>query len=126
MSRCCDQRDRRCSCRLGLTLAQLKRDRIAVGVDDGVDVGDQPASQAPHASGWREVSRGVYSRHLMDWIEDKLLWVFCPGFGDELVGSEAFRCKQRRRDDRVRCGIVACNELRQSSSGSSVCFGRRG
>ena len=26
----------------------------------------------------------------MDWIEDKSLWVFCPGFADELVGSEAF------------------------------------
>jgi hypothetical protein len=34
----------------------------------------------------------------------------------------SWRCRQRCRDERLRCGIVACNEYRQSSSGNSVCL----
>ena len=40
---------------MGLAFGELKRDRIAVGIDDGVDFGGQPASRAPHASGWSVV-----------------------------------------------------------------------
>ena len=43
---------------VGLPLAQLKRDRVAVGIDDGMDLGRQPASRTPHACGWSEVPSG--------------------------------------------------------------------
>ena len=37
-----------------LPLGELERDRVAVGIDDGVDLGGQTAPRAPHASGCRE------------------------------------------------------------------------
>jgi len=43
---------------VSLPLGELERYRIAVGVDDGVNLGGQPASRAPHASGRRDVPRG--------------------------------------------------------------------
>ena len=36
---------------MGLAFGQLERDRIAVGIDEGVDLGRQSAARAPHASG---------------------------------------------------------------------------
>ena len=45
---------------VSLSLGQLQGDRQAVGIDEGVDLGGQPASRAPHAAGVRSVpSRGV-------------------------------------------------------------------
>lgn len=43
---------------MGLALAELERDRIAVGIDQGMDLGGQSASRAPHASGWSIVPLG--------------------------------------------------------------------
>jgi hypothetical protein len=40
---------------MGLALGQLQGDRIGVGVDEGMDLGRQPTSRAPHASGSRFV-----------------------------------------------------------------------
>lgn len=41
-----------------LALAQLERDRVAVGVHHGMDFGRQSAARAPHASGCIEVPSG--------------------------------------------------------------------
>ena len=43
---------------MGLTLAELESDRQAVGIDESVDLGGQPASRAPHAAGVRSVPKG--------------------------------------------------------------------
>ena len=43
---------------VSLARGEFERDRIAVGVDDGVDFGGQPASRAPHALGSRQVPSG--------------------------------------------------------------------
>src|SRR6185437_8889932 len=40
---------------MSLTFGELERDRVAVGIDEGVDFRRQPAPRAPHASGSREV-----------------------------------------------------------------------
>src|SRR4051812_48085161 len=42
----------------GLALGELERDRIAIGVDEGMDLGRQSASRAPHASRWSVVPGG--------------------------------------------------------------------
>lgn len=41
-----------------LALAQLQRDRVAVGVHHGMDLGRQSAARAPHASGCIDVPSG--------------------------------------------------------------------
>jgi hypothetical protein len=41
-----------------LSLAQLERDRKAIGVDEGVDLGCQPSSRTPHALGSSVVPSG--------------------------------------------------------------------
>jgi len=43
---------------MGLALGQLDRNRIAVGIDDSMDFGGQPASRAPHACGNSDVPSG--------------------------------------------------------------------
>ena len=43
---------------MGLPLAQLERDRVAVGSDDGMDLGGQSAARTPHACGRSEVPGG--------------------------------------------------------------------
>ncbi len=43
---------------MGLAFAELERDRQAVGVDQGMDLGRQPAARAPHASGVSRVPSG--------------------------------------------------------------------
>src|SRR5262245_31578760 len=43
---------------MGLTLAELERDGQAVGIDEGMDLGGQPAPRAPHASGSKLVPSG--------------------------------------------------------------------
>ena len=43
---------------VGLAFGQLQRDRQAVGVDEGVDLGRQPAPRAPHALGSSVVPSG--------------------------------------------------------------------
>jgi len=42
----------------GLALGEFERDRIAVGVDQSVDLRRQSAARAPHASGWSVVPSG--------------------------------------------------------------------
>ena len=37
-------------------------------------------------------TQGVWSRHLMEWIEDESFRLFCPCLADEFVGCEAFEC----------------------------------
>src|SRR5258705_10373146 len=49
---------------VGLAGAELQGNRIAVGIDEGVDLGRQPAPRAPHASGSRVVPRGGVGRVL--------------------------------------------------------------
>jgi len=43
---------------MSLAFAQFDGDRVAVGIDDGMDLGRQSSARAPHASGSREVPRG--------------------------------------------------------------------
>ena len=43
---------------MSLTFGQLQADRQAVGVDERVDLGRQPASRAPHAAGVISVPKG--------------------------------------------------------------------
>ena len=43
---------------MSLAFAQLDGDRVAIGIDDGMDLGRQSSARAPHASGSREVPRG--------------------------------------------------------------------
>jgi hypothetical protein len=38
-----------------LSLGQLQRNGIPVGIDHSMDLGGQPAPRAPHASGWSKV-----------------------------------------------------------------------
>src|SRR5437763_10002054 len=33
---------------------------------------------------------GVWSRHLLDRVEDEATWLFCPGIADVLIGREPF------------------------------------
>src|SRR5208283_1563487 len=40
---------------MGLALRELKRDRIAVGIDESMNLGRQSTARAPHASGWSVV-----------------------------------------------------------------------
>ena len=42
---------------MGLALGDLQGDRQSIGVDQGVDLGGQPAPRAPHASGSSVVPR---------------------------------------------------------------------
>src|SRR5881227_2145209 len=34
---------------------------------------------------------GVWSRHLLDRVEDEATWLFCPGVADVLIGREPFQ-----------------------------------
>src|SRR5271155_173045 len=43
---------------MGLALGELERDGQAVGIDERVDLGRQPAPRAPHASSSRDVPSG--------------------------------------------------------------------
>ena len=43
---------------VSLALGELERDRVAVGIDEGMDFGRQSASRAPHASGSSVVPSG--------------------------------------------------------------------
>lgn len=43
---------------MSLPLREFERDGIAIGIDERVDLGRQPAPRAPHASGCREVPSG--------------------------------------------------------------------
>jgi hypothetical protein len=47
---------------VGLALAQLQCNRVAVGIHHGVDLGGQSATRAPHASGWSDVPSGGQRR----------------------------------------------------------------
>jgi hypothetical protein len=40
---------------MGLTLGEFERDRIAVGIDQGMDFCRQSAARTPHAAGWSVV-----------------------------------------------------------------------
>ena len=45
---------------VGLAFGELERDRIAVRIDEDVDLGGQSASRTPHASGWSSVPFGGF------------------------------------------------------------------
>jgi hypothetical protein len=45
---------------VGLAFGKLERDRIAVCIDESVDLGGQSASRTPHASGWSVVPFGGF------------------------------------------------------------------
>lgn len=47
---------------MGLALGELERDRIAVGIDESMNLGRQSAARAPHASGWSVVPFGGIPR----------------------------------------------------------------
>lgn len=47
---------------MGLAFAQLQHDGQAIGIDERVDLGRQPAPRAPHAPGVRDVPSGGAGR----------------------------------------------------------------
>src|SRR5205823_13401115 len=79
--------------------------RLSLASRDNREIKDRSAP-------WRRlpVVLGVWSRHLLDRVEDEATWLFCPGVADVLIGREPFE------DLETASEVVGRDEVDQARS----------